>query len=147
MLMLLFYVGNSRFALNSEYIVEIVPKVDLKQIPHAPSYLPGLLNYGGIPVPVIDTVRLIEDRSSGNSMHTRIVLLKHPSFEKINYLALICEKAVTAVDLEMSQFVSTGLRSEEQPYLGGIYTEGLDTIQYFDIPVLVEWLKNVLMVI
>jgi chemotaxis-related protein WspB len=132
MLMLLFYVGQERFALDCELIVEIFPKVNLKVIQQESPYIAGLMNYGGIPVPVIDTVQLIENCPSGNSMHTRIVLFKYRSLESENYTGLICEKAISTIDVELSQF-KTALKSTEKPYLGGIYTDGPNSIQYFDI--------------
>jgi chemotaxis-related protein WspB len=143
MLMLLFYVGNERFALDCDNVIEIFPKVNLKPIPHEPPYIAGLMNYGGIPVPVIDTVQLIENRPSGNSMHTRIVLLKHQSLESDNYIGLICEKAISTIEAELSQFVKTGLRSKDKLYLGGIYTDGPNSIQYFDILALFKQLNDI----
>lgn len=142
MLMLLFYVGNEQFALDCNLIIEIFPKVILKAISHMPPYFVGLMNYGGIPVPVIDIVQLMENRSSGNSMHTRIVLLKHHTIESSNFLGLICEKAIATMEVEFSQFVDSGLKSKEKPYLGGIYSDGSKSIQYFDILALIKLLKN-----
>jgi chemotaxis-related protein WspB len=144
MLMLLFYVGQERFALDCDLIVEIFPKVNLKAVPHEPLYIAGLMNYGGIPVPVIDTVQLIDNRPSGNSMHTRIVLLKHQSLENDNFIGLICEKAISTIEAELTKFVKTGLRSKETPYLGGIYTDGPNSIQYFDILALFKQLGNLI---
>src|SRR5262249_39492260 len=102
-------------------------------IPDMPPYVVGLMNYGGNPIPVIDTVLLVEGRPSGNAMHTRIVLIKHPSFESPGFLGLICEKAIASIDVDISQFISTGVKPKEKPFLGGIYTEGSISVQYFDI--------------
>jgi chemotaxis-related protein WspB len=144
MLMLLFYVGNEQFALDCDLIIEIFPKVNLKAISHMPPCFAGLMNYGGIPVPVIDVVQLIENRSSGSSMHTRIVLLKHHTIESSNFLGLICEKAIATIEVEFSQFIDSGLKPEEKPYLGGIYSDGSKSIQYFDTLALIKSLKNAL---
>lgn len=144
MLMLLFYVGQERFALDCDLIVEIFPKINLKPIPSEPSYITGFMNYGGIPVPVIDTVQLIENRPSENSMHTRIVLLKYQSFENDSFIGLICEKAISTIEAELSQFIRIGLKSNEKPYLGGMFTDGPNSIQYFDVLALFKKINAVI---
>lgn len=142
MLMLLFYIGHDRYALDCEPIVEIFPKVNLKTIPDMPPYMAGLMNYGGNPIPVIDTVFLVEEHPSGNAMHTRIVLTKHSSSETPGFLGLICEKAISTIDVDLNHFISTGIKFKEKPFLGGIYTEGPVSIQYFDVKLLKEFLAE-----
>ena len=43
MLILTFNAGMNRYAIDSTRVVELVPKVDLRSIPHAPPFLAGLL--------------------------------------------------------------------------------------------------------
>lgn len=121
--MLLFYVGKEIFACDSEPIVEIVPKVILKKIPHAPKFFAGLLNFGGIPVPIIDFSELIENRPSGDSMHTRIILFKNPDSENpAPVIGIIAEKVTQTTDQELTSFVESGLKLKELPYLSGVLT-------------------------
>jgi chemotaxis-related protein WspB len=47
MLLLLFEIGNGRYALETSQIIEIVPLVNLKKIPTTPAYVAGLMNYRG----------------------------------------------------------------------------------------------------
>jgi chemotaxis-related protein WspB len=54
MLLLLFEIGNGRYALEVNQIIEIVPLVKFKKIPHSPDYVAGLMNYRGKGLPVID---------------------------------------------------------------------------------------------
>jgi chemotaxis-related protein WspB len=142
MLMLLFYIGDDQFAIDCNLIIEIFPKINLTTVSKMPFNFAGLMNYGGIPVPVIDVVHLVENRHSTNSMHTRIVLLQHPSFGTTTYLGLICEKAFATIDLERSQFRDSGIKSKERSFLGGIYTGESKTIQYFDVLALYQTLVN-----
>jgi len=121
--MLLFYVGKEIFACDSEPIVEVVPKVILKKIPHAPGFCAGLLNFGGIPVPVIDFCQLIENRPSGDSMHTRIMLFKHPdSDSQTPILGIIAEKVTETTVQKPSSFIDSGVKVKDFPYLAGVHS-------------------------
>ena len=53
MLFLTFQLGVDRYALDAKRVAEVLPLVDIKQIPHAPAGVAGVFNYRGTPVPVI----------------------------------------------------------------------------------------------
>ena len=54
MLLLTFTAGANRYAVDVARVVELVPRVELRSVPHAPPFLAGLLGYRGKVVPVID---------------------------------------------------------------------------------------------
>jgi chemotaxis-related protein WspB len=143
MLMLLFYVSNECFALSCDSIVEVFPKVHLKKGQGMPNYIAGVMNYGGGPVFVIDTAQLIENRPAGSALHTRIVLIS-ANLSGSNFLGLICEKAITTMEADLSQFVNPGFKFKDRPFLGGIYSQGLSSVQYFDAAELIKMLQGVL---
>ncbi|MEG4487201.1 chemotaxis protein CheW [Microcoleus sp. D2_18a_B4] len=62
MLILLFYVYDDRDALDCRPVVEIVPTFTLKKLHSAPEYIPGLFNYWGHLVLVIELCSLIQGR-------------------------------------------------------------------------------------
>ena len=45
MLMLLFQLGNSRYAIPAREVVEVTPRVRLEPLARTPGYVAGLLNY------------------------------------------------------------------------------------------------------
>lgn len=47
MIHLLFSIGNDRYALESSQVVEVVPRVELWQVPKAPAYVAGVFRYRG----------------------------------------------------------------------------------------------------
>lgn len=145
MLMLLFHIGKERYALDCDKIIEVLPKVRLKKIPQAPDYAAGLLNYGGDPVPVIDACSLLENRPSNSALHTRIILF-NPSNEigETNLLGVIGEQVTETVDLDKSDFIESGFKIRKLPYLGGIYSDDDQTIQFFNIDELYNSLKGIL---
>ena len=136
--MLLFYVGQECYALDCEHILEVVPRVNLKPISHAPKYVAGLLNFRGVPVPVVDLCQLLEGRPSSSRLHTRIVILRHEE----HTFGIIVEQLTETMYRKKEDFVDAGVRMKEIPYLGGVFTEKDTTIQLVLFDALFSALKG-----
>ena len=54
--------GTIARALDSRRVVEVVPTLTLKKQHSAREYLPGLFNYRGHLVPIVDPSQMIEER-------------------------------------------------------------------------------------
>ena len=107
MLFLLFELGKDRYALDVRQIAEVLPLVEVKQIPRAPQAISGLFNYRGALVPVIDLSQLTLGRPAARRLSTRIVLVHYPDESgQTHLLGLIAERATQAVRHEMSDFVA-----------------------------------------
>ena len=78
MLMLLFSLGQDRYAIESSQVVEVVSIVNLRKIPHTPDYVAGVFNYRGLIVPVIDLCSLTQGYPSHARFSTRIILVNYP---------------------------------------------------------------------
>lgn len=134
MQMLLFYVGNNAYACDSEDVMEVVPKIFLKQVPENPIFA-GVMNYAGEPIPVIDFSQLIAQRPSSDSMHTRIIIF-NIQYEDVkpNMMGFIAEKVIETRDLEFSEFKDSGVRIERFPFLKGLMNRGAEVIQFVSLP-------------
>ena len=75
MLILTFTAGANRYAVDVGRIVELVPRVELRKVPHAPACLAGLLGYRGKIVPVIDLGILLDANPCRDRLSTRIILV------------------------------------------------------------------------
>ena len=75
MLILTFTAAANRYAVDVTRIVEVVPKVELRSIPHAPTCLSGLLAYRGKVVPVLDLGLLLGSTPCQDWLSTRIILV------------------------------------------------------------------------
>jgi chemotaxis-related protein WspB len=75
MLLLTFTAGANRYAIDVARVVELVPRVELRVVPHAPTYLAGLLGYRGQVVPVIDLGVLVGAAPCQDRLSTRIILV------------------------------------------------------------------------
>ena len=64
MLLLVFRVAGDPYAIEATRVVEVVPRVELRALPHArPEALAGLFRYRGQMVPVIDLGVLLGSRA------------------------------------------------------------------------------------
>jgi chemotaxis-related protein WspB len=145
MLMLLFYVEDDSYAIDCESIIEVIPKVKLKQIPHVPNYVNGLLNFGGTPVAVIDLCQLIAGRPSSSSLHTRIILLSRTNpVGETHTMGIIAEKVTETIDRDKADFIDSGLKVKDFPYLGGVLHEQEQMIQLIHIDQLFESMRGIL---
>ena len=134
MLMLLFYVANDLYAVDSSRVVEIIPRVRLRKAHHVPEYVAGLFNYRGKIVSVIDLCNLISGQSSRFCLSTRIIMVSYPHQEYGQiYLGLIAEKITETLNKPESDFVDSGIRIKEAPYLGGMLMDEKGIIQRIHI--------------
>jgi chemotaxis-related protein WspB len=144
MLLLTFNVGVNRYAVDSIRVVELIPRVDLRSIPHAPSLLAGLLAYRGKVVPVIDLGLLLADAPCRQSLSTRIILVADaPGDENRrndnrdgsvknggpgpwdptrdpNLLGLVAERVSDLTSVKPEQIGPTPVQISEAPYLDAI---------------------------
>lgn len=77
MLFLVFDSGDNRYSIRADEIIEIIPLVNLLRLPRTPPYFPGLLNYQGNIVPVLDLGVLLGNESHRLKMSTRIVMMTY----------------------------------------------------------------------
>ncbi len=131
MSMLLFYVGENRYAVDNQCIVKIIPRVFLKKMPYAPPYLAGLLNWEGKPIPIVNFCHLIEQREACEAFHTRIILIKAP--HDALYVGIMGEKVIDIANVKASQFSETGFYLSHFPYLSGVYNDQNGIIQKLDV--------------
>jgi len=143
MLMLLFHVGRDRYACSCDLILEIVPAVDLKPIPHTPDYVRGSVIFDGRPLPVVDWCQLIRSSPSATSYHTRIIIFRMTDEDRIFEFGLMAERVTTTIQESKESFVESGMKVEESPFFGGVLTDIKGSIQYVDVDRLVDYLQNV----
>jgi len=144
MLMLLFHVGQDRYACSCEHILEIIPHIEIKPLPRMPPYVAGSVIYGGKPLPVIDWSTIIRDTPSQNSFHTRIIIFRMKREEKVFEFGLMAELVTKTLTIQESAFVESGVKADKTPYLGGVLTDEKGSIQFVEEDRLVDSLQNVM---
>ena len=75
MLLLTFRAAENLYAIDVARVVEVVPRINLRRLPHAPGFLAGLFDYRGTVVPVVDLGVLLGSESCRDRLSTRIILV------------------------------------------------------------------------
>ena len=75
MLLLTFQAAGQLYAVDAARIVEVVPRVNLRPLPHAQAFLAGVFEYRGDVVPVVDLGVLLGAGPAPDRLSTRIILV------------------------------------------------------------------------
>ena len=98
MLFLLFQLGQDRYALDAGQVTEVLPLVEIKQVPQAPPGVAGVFDFRGAPVPVIDLSQLALGRPAQRRLSTRLIVVHHrDEGGEQRLLGLIAEMATETV--------------------------------------------------
>lgn len=147
MLMLLLRAGEQTYAIPTSQIVEIVPRVELRVVPGAPSHVAGLLRYRGGVVPVVDLSQLLAGTAARNVLSTRIVLAEYRNTAgEVRRIGVIAEGATETTTREASAFDTTTLDLQKTPYLGGVAAHEGAMLQWIHLDqLLAESLRGTLL--
>lgn len=144
MVMLLFYVGEERYACECDHVLEVIPRVPLKLVAHAPPFLAGLLRYAGLLVPVLDFVQLRDGRPSVNVLSTRIMMIQGTSQGAIRQLmGLMVECLTETLPQTKADFTQHNMSFQNAPYLTGVYDDDRGVIQMVDTERLFPIVHNI----
>jgi len=121
MLLLLFEVGANRFGIEASEILEVIPLVSLKKVPHAPECVSGVFNYRGQVVPVIDVNALMGERPDRSLLSTRIILVRQPETGcEGRLLGILAERATETLSCRKEELQPPGITVDGARYLGEI---------------------------
>jgi chemotaxis-related protein WspB len=135
MLMLMFRLGDGRYALPTRDVVEVTPRVQLEPVAGAPGYVSGLFNYRGEHVPVIDLCSVIRNRACEDCFTTRIILVDYPlSNGHRRVLGLLAEQVTETLDIDPGVFSSTGVQMTDTPFLGDAANTDAGLVQRVSVP-------------
>src|SRR5689334_12535163 len=131
MLFLTFQLGKDCYALEANRVLEVLPLLELKRLPHAPKGLAGLINLRGRPVPTIDLNELTNGQPARERLTTRIIVINHIDDRGGDQpLGLIAEYVTQTLRRDPADFVETGVTPSSAPYLGPVLLEASGPIQW-----------------
>jgi chemotaxis-related protein WspB len=129
MLLLVFRVAGNPYAVEAARVVEVVPRIELRALPHAPEALAGLFRYRRQMVPVIDLGILLGDRACPCLLSTRIILVDEPSLAQQGAkVGLLAEHVIDVRQVEDGQILAPPPPLGQNPYLGSIVSTELGLV-------------------
>ncbi|SSB96690.1 MULTISPECIES: chemotaxis protein CheW [Pseudomonas] len=131
-LFLEFRIGSERYALQAIDVVEVLPRLPLKPIARAPSWVAGVFAWRGTVVPVIDLCALTFGQSAEARTSTRLVLVRYQgdAQQTEQVLGLILEQATDTVRCDPTDFKPYGLDNRQAPYLGPVREDAHGLLQW-----------------
>ena len=146
MLLLTLRVGDDLYAIRAARVVEVVPQVTLRALPHAPEYLTGLFDYRGRVVPVVDLGLLMGRGACHARLNTRIVVVDGaPEGGEQRLLGLVAERVSDVVQFDDARADAPPMALEQAPYLGTIVRADQGLVQVIEVDrVLTDALREAL---
>lgn len=144
MLILIFHIGSSLYAIDSSHVIEVIPRVTYREVPYVPKYVAGLFNYRGAIVPVIDLCQLIRGTPSKPYLSTRVIMVSYSDKDdRLQYIGLMAERVIKTINKPEIEFVSSGIQVNQATYLGGMMMDEKGMIQRIDLDRLFADLKPI----
>jgi chemotaxis-related protein WspB len=133
MLILTMNIGKERYGINTDQVAEVIPLINLDQIPMVDKIISGIFNYRGRPTPVIDLCQFFEKRCCTKNQGSRIIIIE-PDTEipGSRPIGLIAERVTEVLKCTNDVLISSGIKSEATPFLGEIFKHGDDMLQLID---------------
>jgi len=128
-LFLVFYIGNERYALAATDVVEVLPRLPLKPIAHAPSWVAGVFAHRDRMIPVIDISAMTFGTEAVARTSTRLVLVKYRG----QLLGLLLEQASDTLRCDPADFQPYGIDNCDAPYLGPVRQDEAGLLQWLSI--------------
>jgi Chemotaxis signal transduction protein len=123
------------FGMPVENVREILDMREISRLPHAPSYLLGIIDVRGQSVPIVDLRAKLGLPQAPITSSTRIVVLELPTADRHLVLGLIADRVldVTSLDAEtMDAPPEIGARWRSD-YITGIGRRGESFVIVFDL--------------
>jgi chemotaxis-related protein WspB len=137
MLLLLIRVGEGRYAVDARDVMEVVPRVGLRAIPHAPAFLAGVYDSAGQIVPVIDLGLLFHGTGCPERLSTRIVVVSYPlPGRPPARLGLVAERVSELCEVEAGEVPTGGTGAGQTSYLGPMFRLGGELTQMLRVDAL-----------
>jgi chemotaxis-related protein WspB len=139
-LFLVFRIGSERYALQAIEVAEVLPRLPLKPIAHAPYWVAGVFAWRGAVVPVIDLSALTFGTPARARTSTRLVLVHYRADERAQaqLLGLILEQATDTLRCNPSEFQPYGLDNPRAPYLGPVREDAQGLLQWVRVADLLD---------
>ncbi len=124
-LMLLLKAGDETYAMEATRVIAVVPMVETRPLPHAPSHVAGVINYHGTLVPLIDLSQWLWGQACRRRMSTRIILVRRDSADGVSQVhGLQAERVTETIRVQEEDFIPGDVSLAETPFVRGAIMHG-----------------------
>jgi purine-binding chemotaxis protein CheW len=116
---LVFLLGETRFELDADHVIEVIRTPFVTRVPHAPEALTGIANLRGRPLPVLSMKRLMGEGTELDGQAARIIVYQH-SRQPIGLLVdavltlSTAAQAGSAEIVDLDQRIAAAFRTEDR---------------------------------
>ena len=129
-----FYIEDKSYAIKSSDIVEIIPLVELQNLPQSAPFVSGVFDYRGELVPVIDLSSLISGTVSSKRISTRIILVSIPDSEGSPQLTgVIAEKVTRTIEFRLEELKVLAPMKQAEAFMGGVLNRDGSVIRFLEV--------------
>lgn len=135
MQLLSFTIGAEDYAIESRRVIEVLPLVAARPIPHMPDFLRGVFTHRGRLIPLVDLGRLLIHQPLRETLSTRVIVVEFvggPENQRIR-LGLAAENVVSLCSSSEAETSLPSLETARAPSLGRLLRIGGRTVQVLDV--------------
>jgi chemotaxis-related protein WspB len=130
MQLLTFTVAGQTYAIESRRVVEVLPLIAARPIPHTPDYVRGIFTYRGHLVPLVDLGLRLAAAQLAQRLSTRVIVVDAAlAGGGTQMLGLVAENVTAICSAEDAEASLPPLDFHDAPFLGKILRIGGRTIQ------------------
>ena len=130
MLLLTMIIDDATYGLDAQRVIEVIPLVQLRQVPRVDPCIRGIFNYRGTPVPVVDLCTFFNKQPCRKNLGSRIILIQiQMSDSSHKIVGLLAEHVTEVIKCHSKDFTSNGINASNAQFLHSIYQHDSGMIQ------------------
>ena len=134
MQLLTFTVAGQTYAIESRRVIEVLPLVPARPIPHMPEFIRGIFTYRGRLVPLVDLAMRLAVGRIQERLSTRVIVVEYAAAAReTQQLGLVAENVISVCSAEEADASLPSLEFADAPFLGRILRIGGRTIQLLEV--------------
>ncbi len=121
---------GERYLIPTDNVIEVVPYVKPRMVPHAPEYVVGMIDYRGDTLPLVDMCVLLSNKSCKVALCSRILIGESWSKKGKAYrIGWLLDGVTETVRVDDDEFKSDPVNLKDTPYLGDVATDDKGIMQ------------------
>ena len=129
MTLLQFNIKDQLYCLDVNLIEEIIPLVKIIDIPKSPEYIPGIINYRGKVVTIVDLCALLGNYKANIFYSTRILIVNTHDYT----CGLLVEKATEIIECNPKDLQNPGPNNAVVPFIDKILFKNNDVYKILNL--------------